>query len=153
MIATVLCDPRFYGADCSKLCSKYTNGSQGRCNSSGILICDDHYFGFKCNIFCKNINNGTCNRYGKLVCDEHYYGGDCSRYCVNTNHGNCSAEGYLDCQEGKGQYSTCPNGLLPLHNYHCYHCIISFDSLVENLMLARLNIFTQNTKTQYFSKT
>lgn len=101
IIATVLCDPYFYGEDCSKVCSRYVNGSHGRCNATGQLQCDQHYFGLKCTIFCVDKNNGTCNKYGDLICDDHFYGNECSRYCVDTTHGNCSVDGYLKCQDGK----------------------------------------------------
>lgn len=101
IIATVLCDPYFYGEDCSKVCSRYVNGSHGRCNATGQLKCDKNYFGPKCTIFCVDKNNGSCNDYGNLICDEHFYGDECSRYCVDTTHGNCSLAGYLYCQDGQ----------------------------------------------------
>lgn len=96
-----MCDPRFYGGDCSKVCHQYVNGSHGRCDVTGRLQCDQHYFGLKCTIFCVDKNNGTCNDYGNLICDDHFYGDDCSRYCVDSTHGNCSMDGYLHCQDGK----------------------------------------------------
>jgi hypothetical protein len=68
---------------------------------SGQIICEKHYFGPKCNIFCVNKNNGTCNGYGELVCNTNFFGNECSIHCVDTDHGNCSTDGFLQCESGK----------------------------------------------------
>lgn len=106
MIITVECDPQFYGSDCSHRCLFHVNSSHGRCNMSGKMVCEDHYFGPKCNIFCTDKTNGTCNDYGKLICNTHFFGNECSRYCVDTDHGNCSTAGFLHCQNGKLNRNT-----------------------------------------------
>uniref|UniRef100_A0A8C7ZF66 Delta-like protein n=1 Tax=Oryzias sinensis TaxID=183150 RepID=A0A8C7ZF66_9TELE len=75
--------------------------------------CDDHYFGFGCNKFCRPrdefFGHYTCDGNGNKTCLEGWSGPDCNtaicRQGCSTEHGSCKEPGGCDCLYGwQGQY-------------------------------------------------
>uniref|UniRef100_A0A4W3H4B1 Delta-like protein n=1 Tax=Callorhinchus milii TaxID=7868 RepID=A0A4W3H4B1_CALMI len=77
------------------------------------VTCDEYYFGFGCNKFCRPrddfFGHYTCDLNGNKTCLEGWMGGDCNkaicRQGCSPEHGSCKYPGECRCQYGwKGQY-------------------------------------------------
>ncbi|CAL8367128.1 unnamed protein product [Gadus morhua 'NCC'] len=77
------------------------------------VSCDEHYYGFGCNKFCRPRNDFfghyTCDSNGNKTCLEGWSGADCDtpicRQGCSTEHGFCSEPGGCKCLYGwQGQY-------------------------------------------------
>uniref|UniRef100_A0A674NDB1 Delta-like protein n=1 Tax=Takifugu rubripes TaxID=31033 RepID=A0A674NDB1_TAKRU len=77
------------------------------------VICDEHYYGFGCNKFCRPrdefFGHYTCDYNGNKTCLEGWSGPDCNtaicRQGCSTEHGSCKEPGGCNCLYGwQGQY-------------------------------------------------
>ncbi|XP_034450227.1 protein jagged-1a-like isoform X2 [Hippoglossus hippoglossus] len=77
------------------------------------LSCDEHYFGFSCNKFCRPrddfFGHFECDHNGNKTCLEGWSGPDCStaicRQGCSTEHGSCKVPGECRCLYGwQGDY-------------------------------------------------
>ncbi|CAB1437993.1 unnamed protein product [Pleuronectes platessa] len=77
------------------------------------LSCDEHYFGFGCNKFCRPrddfFGHFECDHNGNKTCLEGWSGPDCNtamcRLGCSTDHGSCKAPGECRCMYGwQGDY-------------------------------------------------
>ncbi|XP_026079352.1 protein jagged-1b [Carassius auratus] len=77
------------------------------------VTCDEHYYGFGCNKFCRPRNeffgHYTCDQNGNKTCLEGWTGPDCNtaicRQGCSTEHGFCKEPGDCKCLYGwQGQY-------------------------------------------------
>ncbi|XP_013861401.1 protein jagged-1b [Austrofundulus limnaeus] len=77
------------------------------------VTCDEHYYGFGCNKFCRPrdefFGHYTCDFNGNKTCLEGWSGPDCNtaicRQGCNADHGSCKEPGGCNCLYGwQGQY-------------------------------------------------
>uniref|UniRef100_A0A8C6SWK4 Delta-like protein n=1 Tax=Neogobius melanostomus TaxID=47308 RepID=A0A8C6SWK4_9GOBI len=77
------------------------------------VSCDEHYYGFGCNKFCRPrdefFGHYTCDSNGNKTCLEGWSGPDCTtaicRQGCSTEHGSCEEPGGCKCLYGwQGQY-------------------------------------------------
>uniref|UniRef100_A0A669ER87 Delta-like protein n=1 Tax=Oreochromis niloticus TaxID=8128 RepID=A0A669ER87_ORENI len=77
------------------------------------VSCDEHYYGFGCNKFCRPrdefFGHYTCDNNGNKTCLEGWSGPDCNtaicRQGCSTEHGSCKEPGGCKCLYGwQGQY-------------------------------------------------
>uniref|UniRef100_A0A8C4ISW7 Delta-like protein n=1 Tax=Dicentrarchus labrax TaxID=13489 RepID=A0A8C4ISW7_DICLA len=77
------------------------------------VSCDEHYYGFGCNKFCRPrdefFGHYTCDYNGNKTCLEGWSGPDCNtaicRQGCSTEHGSCKEPGECKCLYGwQGQY-------------------------------------------------
>uniref|UniRef100_H3DGV7 Delta-like protein n=1 Tax=Tetraodon nigroviridis TaxID=99883 RepID=H3DGV7_TETNG len=77
------------------------------------VICDEHYYGFGCNKFCRPrdefFGHYTCDYNGNKTCLEGWSGPDCNtaicRQGCSIEHGSCKEPGECNCLYGwQGQY-------------------------------------------------
>uniref|UniRef100_A0AAQ4R1H1 Delta-like protein n=1 Tax=Gasterosteus aculeatus aculeatus TaxID=481459 RepID=A0AAQ4R1H1_GASAC len=77
------------------------------------VSCDEHYYGFGCNKFCRPrdefFGHYTCDYNGNKTCLEGWSGSDCNtaicRQGCSTEHGSCKEPGECKCLYGwQGQY-------------------------------------------------
>ncbi|XP_060895395.1 protein jagged-1b-like isoform X2 [Labrus mixtus] len=77
------------------------------------VSCDEHYYGFGCNKFCRPrdefFGHYTCDYNGNKTCLEGWSGPDCNtaicRQGCSTEHGSCKEPGGCKCLYGwQGQY-------------------------------------------------
>uniref|UniRef100_A0A674EYA6 Delta-like protein n=1 Tax=Salmo trutta TaxID=8032 RepID=A0A674EYA6_SALTR len=89
------------------------NGPVGQFEYQIRVSCDEHYYGFGCNKFCRPRNDFfghyNCDHNGNKTCLEGWSGPECStaicRQGCSTEHGSCKLPGDCKCLYGwQGEY-------------------------------------------------
>uniref|UniRef100_A0A7N8WIV4 Delta-like protein n=1 Tax=Mastacembelus armatus TaxID=205130 RepID=A0A7N8WIV4_9TELE len=89
------------------------NGPVAQFHFQVRLSCDEHYYGFGCNKFCRPrddfFGHYECDHNGNKTCLEGWSGPDCStalcRQGCSTEHGSCKVPGECRCLYGwRGEY-------------------------------------------------
>ncbi|XP_061577105.1 protein jagged-1a-like [Cololabis saira] len=89
------------------------NGPVAQFHFQVRLMCDEHYYGFGCNKFCRPrddfFGHYECDHNGNKMCLEGWSGPDCRtaicRQGCSTQHGSCKVPGECKCLYGwQGEY-------------------------------------------------
>ncbi|CAG5946586.1 unnamed protein product [Menidia menidia] len=89
------------------------NGAAAQLHFQVRLSCDEHYYGFGCNKFCRPrddfFGHHECDHNGNKTCLEGWSGPDCNtamcRQGCSTEHGSCKVPGECKCLYGwQGDY-------------------------------------------------
>ncbi|XP_063055673.1 protein jagged-1a isoform X2 [Engraulis encrasicolus] len=89
------------------------NGPVGQFEYQIRVTCDEHYYGFGCNKFCRPrdefFGHYTCDHNGNKTCLEGWSGPECNtaicRQGCSVEHGTCKVPGECKCQYGwQGEY-------------------------------------------------
>ncbi|KAG5855597.1 hypothetical protein ANANG_G00050750 [Anguilla anguilla] len=89
------------------------NGAVAKFDYQIRVTCDEHYYGFGCNKFCRPrdefFGHYTCDHNGNKTCLEGWAGPDCNtaicRQGCSAEHGICKQPGECNCKYGwQGEY-------------------------------------------------